>query len=132
MLLEEMPLELQLIFKILLLLDLPQVQVLLDDQVDVRRRFSLSNCDPGVWAVVLVKVRLVLVFCLDLSLQEVVLQLLSEVNPISLYQNLKLESIETLEVMDLVELKVLILRAARLGRNAVVDIVLLVHVVVGR
>ena len=67
-LLEEMPLQLQLVLQVLLLLNLAKVQVLLDDKVDVRRRLSLSNDNICDGALIFEEVRLIFVFRLDFSL----------------------------------------------------------------
>ena len=67
-LLEQVLLQLKLVFKVLLLFDLAKIQVLFDHQVDVRRRLSLPDGHTSVPTVLLVEIGLIFVLRLDLAL----------------------------------------------------------------
>ena len=85
---EEMPLELKLVFEVLFLFNLPKIEVLLNNEVYVGSGLPFPDYDVCVRALILIKVRLILVLCLNFALQEVIFEFVAKVDPIPFNQNL--------------------------------------------
>ena len=85
---EEMPLELKLVFEVLFLFNLPKIKVLLNNEVYVGSGLPFPDYAVCVRALILIKVRLILVLCLYFALQEVIFEFVAKVDPIPFNQNL--------------------------------------------